>query len=348
MRDDPTIAALLARSNRLGADKRVTNFAGGNTSAKVTLADPITGAPTQVLAVKGSGGDLGTMTARRARVPRSRPSPRPRGGSCSRGPRGRHRRLLRVLPVRPRGCRAVDRHSAARLHHPGPRRPPAPRLDDRPRRCRRQRGARRRVLRRRGRLAVRGSGLASSSASRCATSKRRSPDARGAVLEGHGMICWADTSEECEALSLDLIARAERFLAERDLDGAFGAVRDGYTALRRRRTAPTGRRLWPRSCAASPHQSVRWSAPSATLRVVLDFLSREAAPRLAAQGTSCPDHFLRTKVRPLLPRPAGDGDARRATGPPRASCTSSTAPTTGRTTTPTPTRPRRRCAVPIR
>ena len=62
MRDDPTIAALLARSNRSGADKRVTNFAGGNTSAKVTLADPITGAPTRVLAVKGSGGDLGTMT----------------------------------------------------------------------------------------------------------------------------------------------------------------------------------------------------------------------------------------------------------------------------------------------
>ena len=45
-RDDSTIVAMLARSNRLGADKRVTNFAGGNTSAKLTLADPITGAPT--------------------------------------------------------------------------------------------------------------------------------------------------------------------------------------------------------------------------------------------------------------------------------------------------------------
>jgi rhamnose utilization protein RhaD (predicted bifunctional aldolase and dehydrogenase) len=60
--DDPTIGALLARSNRLGADKRVTNFAGGNTSAKLALPDPITGEPTRVLAVKGSGGDLGTMT----------------------------------------------------------------------------------------------------------------------------------------------------------------------------------------------------------------------------------------------------------------------------------------------
>ena len=52
--DEPTIVALLARSNHLGADKRVTNFAGGNTSAKVTLADPITGAGATVLAVKGS------------------------------------------------------------------------------------------------------------------------------------------------------------------------------------------------------------------------------------------------------------------------------------------------------
>src|SRR5262245_59912897 len=53
---------LLDRSHRLGSDKRVTNFAGGNTSAKVTLPDPVTGEPTRVLAVKGSGGDLGTLT----------------------------------------------------------------------------------------------------------------------------------------------------------------------------------------------------------------------------------------------------------------------------------------------
>jgi len=52
---------LLARSHRLGADKRVTNFAGGNTSAKLTLPDLVTGTPVRVLAVKGSGGDLGTL-----------------------------------------------------------------------------------------------------------------------------------------------------------------------------------------------------------------------------------------------------------------------------------------------
>src|SRR5579859_1593754 len=57
-----TVRALLERSNRLGADPRNTNYAGGNTSAKGTAADPVTGAGTELLWVKGSGGDLGTLT----------------------------------------------------------------------------------------------------------------------------------------------------------------------------------------------------------------------------------------------------------------------------------------------
>src|SRR5262245_62873304 len=56
------VAALLARSNRLGADPRNTNYAGGNTSAKATATDPVTGRPVELLWVKGSGGDLGTLT----------------------------------------------------------------------------------------------------------------------------------------------------------------------------------------------------------------------------------------------------------------------------------------------
>src|SRR5919204_1179989 len=57
-----TVAALLARSNRLGSDPRNTNYAGGNASAKGTATDPVTGAPVELLWVKGSGGDLGTLT----------------------------------------------------------------------------------------------------------------------------------------------------------------------------------------------------------------------------------------------------------------------------------------------
>src|SRR5258708_16193426 len=57
------VADLVARSNRLGSDPRNTNYAGGNTSAKGTATDPVTGEPVELLWVKGSGGDLGTLTA---------------------------------------------------------------------------------------------------------------------------------------------------------------------------------------------------------------------------------------------------------------------------------------------
>ena len=60
---NPAVEALIARSNRLGADPRNTNYAGGNTSAKGTETDPVTGEPVELLWVKGSGGDLGTLTA---------------------------------------------------------------------------------------------------------------------------------------------------------------------------------------------------------------------------------------------------------------------------------------------
>src|SRR5258708_25681123 len=70
------VADLVARSNRLGSDPRNTNYAGGNTSAKGTARDPVTGEPVELLWVKGSGGDLGTLTAAGLALPRP-PRPRP-------------------------------------------------------------------------------------------------------------------------------------------------------------------------------------------------------------------------------------------------------------------------------
>jgi rhamnose utilization protein RhaD (predicted bifunctional aldolase and dehydrogenase) len=58
----PEVAALLARSNRLGSDPSTTNYAGGNTSAKAAGTDPVTGEQAELMWVKGSGGDLGTLT----------------------------------------------------------------------------------------------------------------------------------------------------------------------------------------------------------------------------------------------------------------------------------------------
>ena len=177
--------------------------------------------------------------------------------------------------------------------------------------------------------------------------QRRLPDARGAVLEGHGMICWADTSEECEALSLDLIARAEQFLAERDVDAAFGAVRDGFTALpddERRRRAGRSRpdRSRGRRIGAPDGRRVQRRAGGARL----------PGPRGGA-ASGRPGHVVPRSLPPhqgatAVSRPAGDGDVRRAAGAPRGAARAVPRRLPAPTTTPTPRRPRRRCAAPIR
>ena len=84
MTANPTPAELIARSNRLGADPRNTNYAGGNTSAKGTETDPVTNEPVELLWVKGSGGDLGTLTRGWA----GGPSPRSASCPCRRLPGG--------------------------------------------------------------------------------------------------------------------------------------------------------------------------------------------------------------------------------------------------------------------
>ena len=84
---DPAVAELIARSNRLGADPRTTNYAGGNTSCKTEAADPVTGAPVELLYVKGSGGDLGTLTPGGPGRPTPRPTESP--GRCLPGRRRR-------------------------------------------------------------------------------------------------------------------------------------------------------------------------------------------------------------------------------------------------------------------
>ena len=118
-------------------------------------------------------------------------------------------------------------------------------------------------------------------------------------MGGHGMICWAESSDECEQLSLRLIEIAERFLAEHGRSEPFGAVRRGFEALDDVARSEAAAELAPviRGIASRDRRMVGSFTDSP---VVLDFLASAAAPRLAALGTSCPDHFLRTKVKPLL------------------------------------------------
>jgi rhamnulose-1-phosphate aldolase/alcohol dehydrogenase len=119
------------------------------------------------------------------------------------------------------------------------------------------------------------------------------------VLGGHGITAWGSTSEECETNSLDIIRTAETYLVERGRPEPFGGVVAGYEPLpeadRRARAAA----IFPvlRGLASTDRPQVGHFTDS---EVVLDFVSRERHPELAALGTSCPDHFLRTKVRPMV------------------------------------------------
>ncbi|MFF1412095.1 bifunctional aldolase/short-chain dehydrogenase [Streptomyces sp. NPDC058289] len=294
----PEAASLLERSHQLGADARNTNYAGGNTSAKGTTTDPVTGGDIELMWVKGSGGDLGTLTEDGLAVLRL----------------DRLRALVDVYP----GVEREDEMVAAFdycLHGKGGA---APSID----------------------TAMHGlvdaahvdhlhpdSGIALACAAdgekltaECfgdtvvwvpwrrpgfqlgldiAAVKEANPQAIGCVLGGHGISAWGNSSEECRRNSLHIIRTAERFLSERGRPEPFGPVLSGYEPL-----PEQDRRA--RAAALAPHIRAIASQDRAQVghfndsEAVLDFVSRTEHPRLSALGTSCPDHFLRTKVRPLV------------------------------------------------
>jgi rhamnulose-1-phosphate aldolase/alcohol dehydrogenase len=129
--------------------------------------------------------------------------------------------------------------------------------------------------------------------------RRDHPDAIGCILGGHGITAWGETSEACEANSLDIIGTAERFIAEHGRPDPFGPPIAGYEALPAAERRDRAAALLPivRGLASTDRPQVGHFNDDP---VVLEFLSRAEHPRLAALGTSCPDHFLRTKVRPML------------------------------------------------
>jgi rhamnulose-1-phosphate aldolase/alcohol dehydrogenase len=305
----PEVGALLGRSNRLGSDPTVTNYAGGNTSCKATGVDPVTGEPVELLWVKGSGGDLGTLTARGLAVLRLD--------------------RLRSMGAVYRGVDYEDEMVGAFdfcLHGRGGAAPSidtamhalvgAPHVDhlhpdagiafatavdgeELTRRCFGDRVAW--VPWRRPGFHL---GL------EIAQAYRDHPNAIGVVLGGHGITAWGSTSDECEARSLEIIRGAQAFIDANGRAEPLGALSERYAPL-----PVEQRRL--RAAAIAP--VVRGLASTDSRQIghfdddadVLDFLARAGCPALVALGTSCPDHFLRTKVRPLLldlPTAASLGD----------------------------------------
>ncbi|WP_097946952.1 bifunctional aldolase/short-chain dehydrogenase [Streptomyces sp. ms115] len=294
----PEAAALLARSHRLGSDPRNTNYAGGNASAKGVAPDPVTGDDVELMWVKGSGGDLGTLTAEGLAVLRL----------------DRLRALRGVYAGEEREDEMVAAFDYC-LHGKGGAAPSidtamhglvdAPHVDH---------------LHPDSGIALACAADGEMLTADCfgdtvawvpwrrpgfqlgldiAAVKAANPEAIGCVLGGHGITAWGATSEECEANALRIIRTAETFLAEHGRPEPFGPVIEGYEALpegdRRARAAALA--PYVRALASRDHAQVGHFDDS---EAVLDFLARAEHPRLAALGTSCPDHFLRTKVRPLV------------------------------------------------
>ena len=129
--------------------------------------------------------------------------------------------------------------------------------------------------------------------------QREHPDAIGVILGGHGITAWGDTSDECEARSLEIIRTAQAYLDSQGRPEPFGPVIAGYEPLPAQERRARAAELAPviRGLASADRPQVGHFTDS---DVVLDFIARSRHPELAARGTSCPDHFLRTKVRPLV------------------------------------------------
>ncbi len=288
---------LLYRSNLLGSEKRVTNFGGGNTSAKVMQRDPLTGKMVEVLWVKGSGGDIGSMkmdgfsTLYMEKLQALR--------AMYRGV-AHEDEMVGYLPH----CTFNLNPRAASIDTPLHAYVPHVHVDH---------------VHSDAIIA-----LAASVNSKDLTAQvfgdeigwlpwkkpgyelglwlgklaSENPQMRGAVLESHGLFTWADDAKDCYLTTLEIINKAADWLAVQSADKpAFGGA--ALPTL-----GPSGRRevaarLMPviRGLISKDRHKVGHFDDSAA---VLEFVGSAMMQTLAPMGTSCPDHFLRTKIRPLV------------------------------------------------
>ena len=171
---------------------------------------------------------------------------------------------------------------------------------------------------------------------------REHPNAKGAILGQHGLINWANDDKECYQLTLDLIRRAQEFLDARAGKEDFGGAKVQSLSESERRRVLVEVLPWLRGKVSAEKRQI------ATVEMrdeVLEFVNSHDAPRLAEVGTSCPDHFLRTKIKPLYADWNPDGGERRvAEEGPRGGARRSIARTTPSTTSTASARTRRRSA----
>jgi len=293
--DEPGL--LLYRSNLLGSDKRITNYGGGNTSAKVKRADPLTGEEVDVLYVKGSGGDIGTIRMDGFATLYMDKLERLRG--LYRGVEHEDE-MVGYLPhctfdLNPRAA-SIDTplHAYVPFRHVDHMHPDA-------------------II-----------AIAAAADSKALTQEifggeigwlpwkrpgfelglwlsrfcAENPKAVGVVLESHGLFTWGHTSRSCYETTLRIINRATEWLEQKAAgkEAFGGAVRKTLEPAERRAVAE---RLMPAirgMISASERKVGHFDDQPA----VLEFVAAREMEALAALGTSCPDHFLRTKISPLV------------------------------------------------
>ncbi|TWT77443.1 3-oxoacyl-[acyl-carrier-protein] reductase FabG [Posidoniimonas polymericola] len=297
------VERLVYRSNCLGADQRITNTGGGNTSSKALEADPLTGGEVDVLWVKGSGGDLRTSKAENfaslymdkllALQPIYRDSPDPGPKTPSEDA------MVGYFPhcsfnLNPRAS-SIDTplHGFLPARHVDHMHPNS-------------------VI-----------AIAASRRSKELTAEvfgdeigwvpwlrpgfelglmmqreaEANPRLRGLVMSQHGLINWADDDKECYGLTLSLIEKAARYIELKDKgEQTFGGQKYQTLQADARKAVLVALLPWLRGQVC---QQKKFIGTVQGDDKILRFVNSHDAPRLAELGTSCPDHFLRTKIKPL-------------------------------------------------
>ena len=288
---------LLYRSNLLGSDLRITNFGGGNTSSKLRQKDPLTGKMVDVMWVKGSGGDLGSIEL---------------GGFST-----LYLEKLHALEGLYRGLEHEDEMVGYLPHCTFDLNPRAASIDTPlhsfiPHKhvdhmhpdsviaiacTKNSKALTKKVFKGRlGWLPWQRPGF--DLGLKLGEMAKANPEMEGIVLEGHGLFSWGDTSKECYLKTLEIIQLAADWLEKNNKKAAFGGVK--YE-----KSLPSSLR---QEVAAALMPVIRGKITGDQMKIghfndskeILQFVNSKNLKPLAALGTSCPDHFLRTKIRPLV------------------------------------------------
>ncbi len=301
------VGRLVYRSNKLGADQRITNTGGGNTSAKLIETDPLTGRKVEVLWVKGSGGDLRTSTREnfsslyQDRLLALRKTYGKRKDKGLKSPAeddmvGMYAHATFNLNPRP-GSIDTPLHSFIPSKHVDHLHPTAIIAIASSSRCER---LTKEIFH--GEMACvkwmrPGFELGLAMQDIC----RKSKKAKAIMMGQHGFISWAANDKECYFRSLDFIERASawieaKYQAKGGDQTAFGGQKFASMPEAVRHKVLARLLPWLRGQVSREKRFIGTIQDDAR---ILRFVNSRQAPRLAELGTSCPDHFLRTKIKPL-------------------------------------------------